>query len=33
MSYNVEPYWNGEIENCPTCLRKLENCPCDKKGE
>jgi len=30
---NLEPYWNAEIEECPTCLNQLDKCPCDRKEE
>jgi hypothetical protein len=30
---NLEPYWNTEVEECPTCQRHLDKCPCDTKGE
>jgi len=32
MSY-IEPGWNTEIEECPTCTRALAKCPCDRKDE
>jgi hypothetical protein len=33
MIYGIEPGWNTKIEECPTCLRHLDKCPCDSKDE
>ena len=30
---NLEPYWNTRVEECPTCLRQLDKCPCDAKDD
>jgi hypothetical protein len=33
MIYSIEPGWNIEVEECPTCLRNLDKCPCDAKDD
>ena len=33
MIYSIEPGWNTEVKECPTCLKHLNRCLCDAKEE